>query len=288
VLAVSVNVALFTIVHDELFVLLVERGHQPYEGAWALPGGLVRPNDDPESAAIRELAEETGIHEEPGHLEQLGTYAAPDRDPRKRDVSIAYWAIEANLPTPLGGGDAGFPALVPMSKIEHRGIALAFDHERIVRDAVERTRSKLEYTTLAAKFCPPEFTISQLRRVFESIWSVELDPGNFHRQVTGKPGFLQQLEHTSKPGAGGGRPASLWSVGDAEMLASPIYRKPRAHATQPARDRDKPEEVLRRRQREPEDLQRANISDAAPETEPRPSNASLFWGCSSCQGTRPV
>ncbi len=235
--------------HDELFVLLVERRQKPFMGAWALPGGLVRPNEDPEAAAIRELAEETGIYEEPGHLEQLGTYAAPDREPGGRVVSIAYWAIEANLPPPLGADDAGFPALVPMSKIEHGGIALAFDHERIVRDAVERTRSKLEYTTLAAKFCPPEFTISQLRRVYESVWSVELDQGNFHRQVIGKPGFLQPLEHTSKPGAGGGgRPASLWSAGDTEVLESPIYRKPPAQAPQPTRTWDKDKKAERHRQ----------------------------------------
>ena len=236
--AVAVDIALFTIIGGELFVLLVERGQDPWKGAWALPGGFVRPDEDLEAAAVRELAEETGIREEPGHLEQLGTYGSPDRDPRMRVVSVAYWAIEADLPVPVGGGDAAFAALVPMSKVEHGGIALAFDHGQVLRDAIERTRSKLEYTTLAAKFCPPEFTIAQLRQVYESVWDVELDQGNFHRKIREAPGFVRQLPHSAKPGAEGGRPASLFSVGHAERLdppllrkASPTVTKPGSHAT---------------------------------------------------------
>ena len=113
----------------------------------------MRPDEDLDQAAARELAEETGLRTGSWHLEQLASYGTPDRDPRMRVVTVAYWAICAELPGLRGGGDAADALLMPVKKIESGSVRLAFDHERIVRDAVERTRSKLEYTALAAKFC---------------------------------------------------------------------------------------------------------------------------------------
>ena len=163
-----------------------------------------------------------------GHLEQLGSYGAPDRDPRMRVVSVAYWAISAALPVLRSGGDAVAAALTPVGKIERGRVRLAFDHERIVMDAVERTRSKLDYTALAAKFCPPEFTISQLRRVYEAVWNTRLDPGNFQRNVQESGAFDKRVE--AAPGAGRGRPPSLWSVRKSTVLdhppAMPLERPP--------------------------------------------------------------
>ena len=187
--AVTADVAVFTMRGGALQVLLVERGVEPYRGAWALPGGFVRIDEDLDAAAARELAEETGIDPREAHLEQLGSYGGPGRDPRMRVVTVAYWAVCANLPAPVGGSDAAYADLAPVSKIERGGIALAFDHERILRDAVERLRSKLEYTTIGSKFCPPKFTISELRKVYETVWDTSLDPGNFQRKVRGNRGF---------------------------------------------------------------------------------------------------
>ena len=181
--AVTVDVALFAIHRDALHILLVERGVEPFVGAWALPGGFVHPDEDLDAAAARELEEETGVTEEAAYLEQLRSYGSPGRDPRMRVVTIAYWGACATLPAPLGSSDAAHAELVPVSQVEEGGIELAFDHDRIVKDAVERVRAKLEYTALAARFCPPKFTISELRKVYETVWNTKLDPGNFQRKV---------------------------------------------------------------------------------------------------------
>lgn len=222
--AVTVDVVTFTIVDDQLQILLVRRGQDPFEGRWALPGGFVRDDEDLEAAALRELREETAIVARPRHLEQLGTYGTPNRDPRMRVVTVAYWAILANLPEPRGGGDAADARLFPVVMVEADALQLAFDHDKIVAEAVERIRSKLEYTTLAAQFCPPEFTITQLRRVYEAVWNARLEPANFHRKVTRSPDYLQRTGGQTGPTAGGGRPAAFYQTGEAEYVSSPIPR----------------------------------------------------------------
>lgn len=181
--AVTVDVALFAIRRDELHVLLIQRGIEPFAGAWALPGGFVQPDEGLDAAAARELAEETGVAEESVYLEQLRSYGSPGRDPRMRVVTVAYWGACAELPLPMGGSDAAEAELVPTAEIEDGDIELAFDHGVIVSDALERVRAKLEYTALAARFCASEFTISELRKVYETIWNTKLDPGNFQRKV---------------------------------------------------------------------------------------------------------
>ena len=224
--AVTVDLVTFTIVHDQLQILLVRRGQDPYEGRWALPGGFVRDDEDLEAAALRELQEETGIIAQPRYLEQLGTYGTPDRDPRMRVVTVAYWAILGNIPEPRGGGDAADADLFPVVMVEADALQLAFDHGKIIKEAVERVRSKLEYTTLAAQFCPPEFTISQLRRVYEAVWNARIEPANFHRKVTRSPDYLQPTGDRTDPTSGGGRPAAIYQTGDAAYISSPIPRSP--------------------------------------------------------------
>lgn len=189
--AVTVDIVLFTISEDALQVLLIERGVEPFRGSWALPGGFVRPDEDLDEAAARELAEETGVDSGVAYLEQLATYGAPDRDPRMRVVSVAYWAASERIPTPAGGSDAARAVLVPVSMLEEGTIELAFDHQWIAAYAVERLRAKLEYTGLAARFCGPEFTISELRRVYEAVWNTRLDPGNFQRKVRENHAFAR-------------------------------------------------------------------------------------------------
>ena len=104
--AVTVDVAVFTIRDDALHVLLIARGEEPFKAALALPGGFVKPDENLDQAAARELAEETGLRDGSWHLEQLGSYGDPDRDPRMRVVTVAYWAICADLPGLRAGGDA--------------------------------------------------------------------------------------------------------------------------------------------------------------------------------------
>ncbi|HEX7308157.1 NUDIX hydrolase [Lentzea sp.] len=214
--AVTVDLVVLTVRADELCVLLVRRGEEPFSGQWALPGGFVQVAESVGDAAVRELGEETGVSGL--FLEQLGTYGEPGRDPRMRVVSVAYLALAADLPVPVAGTDAAEAAWVPVGGVS----SLAFDHFLILRDGVERARAKLEYTPLGAEFCPAEFTVAELRRVYEIVWGVSLDPRNFHRKVTGVEGLLVATGETTS--RDGGRPAALFRRGGARVLYPPLVR----------------------------------------------------------------
>lgn len=237
--AVTVDLVVLTVRGHALCALVVRRGESPYQGRWALPGGFVRVDEDLEAAAARELTEETGLRvqgpDDPhagAHLEQLATYGDPRRDPRMRVVSVAYLVLAPDLPTPTAGGDAHSVRWTPVDTLltagdahdreEERPAPLAFDHGRILADGVERARSKIEYSSLATAFCPPEFTVGELRRVYEVVWGVALDPRNFHRKVTGTPGFLVPTGGTTT--RQGGRPAQLFRAGGATLLNPPMLR----------------------------------------------------------------
>ena len=230
--AVTVDLVVLTVRESQLCALLIRRGEEPYAGLTALPGGFVRPDESLGGAAERELAEETGLADLPVHLEQLATYGTVDRDPRMRVVSVAYLALAPDLPAPRAGGDAAdahwvpvaelLPALFPNVKPARTRPPFAFDHARILEDGVERARGKLEYTPLAAAFCPPQFTVGELRRVYEAVWGVALDPRNFHRKVTGTPGYVHPAGGTTT--RQGGRPAQLFTRGDISLLNPPMLR----------------------------------------------------------------
>ncbi|MEU5513041.1 NUDIX hydrolase [Streptomyces griseoaurantiacus] len=238
--AVTVDLVVLTVRRHALCALAVRRGESPFKGRWALPGGFVRDDEDLEQAAARELAEETGLRahgpsvpaqDNGAHLEQLATYGDPGRDPRMRVVSVAHLALAPDLPAPRPGGDAHSARWAPVEDLlrqggygqdEEQAAPLAFDHARILADGVERARSKIEYSSLATAFCPPAFTVGELRRVYEAVWGVALDPRNFHRKVTGTPGFLVPTGGTTT--RQGGRPAQLFRAGGATLLNPPMLR----------------------------------------------------------------
>jgi 8-oxo-dGTP diphosphatase len=220
--AVTVDLVVLTIRDSRLCVLTVRRGVPPFTGQLALPGGFVLPAEGLGEAAVRELAEETGLNvgsvHPSVHLEQLASYGDPARDPRLRVVTVAYLALAPGLPEPRAGSDAADAGWLPVEAADE----LAFDHDRILADGVERARAKLEYTPLATAFCPAEFTVGELRRVYEIVWGVPLDPRNFHRKVTGTPGLL---EPTGAVTAGErGRPAQVYRAGPATSLYPPMLR----------------------------------------------------------------
>ncbi|MEU8329626.1 NUDIX domain-containing protein [Micromonospora sp. NPDC048839] len=227
--AVTVDVVALTIRDGALHLLLIQRGQQPFAGHWALPGGFVQPDEDLAAGARRELAEETGLGGDRlrrVHLEQLGSYGAPDRDPRMRVVSIAHLAFAPDLPDPAAGTDADEAIWLPVTALTSR--QLAFDHGRIIDDALERARSKLEYTPLATRFLDAEFTISELRTVYETVWGHPLHAGNFHRKVLSVPGFVESTgASTERGGSRGGPRARLYRAGDARLLHPALLRPAR-------------------------------------------------------------
>jgi 8-oxo-dGTP diphosphatase len=227
--AVTVDVVALTIRGEALHLLLVRRGEPPYEGFWALPGGFVRPGEDLSAGARRELAEETGLGGDRMrrvHLEQLASYGAPDRDPRMRVVSVAHLAFAPDLPDPEPGTDADEAEWLPVAALPSR--QLAFDHEQIVRDGLDRARSKLEYSPLATRFVGDEFTISELRAVYETVWGHPLHAGNFHRKVLSVPGFVESTGATTERGGTRGGPrARLYRAGDARLLHPALLRPAR-------------------------------------------------------------
>lgn len=220
---VTVDLVILTLRGQELCVLLVERGVEPFRGARAVPGGFLNhAGEDLLDAASRELREEADLDAAGLHLEQLGTYGTPGRDPRGRVISVAYLAIAPGLPDPVAGTDAAEAEWVSAEGVLSDRVRLAFDHVRMVADGIERARGKLEHSALATAFCGATFTIAELQQVYEAVWGVRLDPRNFYRKVQKVPGFLEPAGQERKPAKG--RPARLFRAGSTSVLHPPLVR----------------------------------------------------------------
>ncbi len=215
---VAVHLVVLTIREGALHIALVERGISPHQGRYALPGGFVLPNESLEEAARRELHEETGLAIEALHFEQLATFGSVNRDPRGRVISVAYLVFVPFLGVLKAGSDAADALWINLSEVP----PLAFDHDAIAAAGVERARAKLEYATVAPKFCGPTFTIAQLRGVYEAAWGVPIDARNFSRKVLSSPGFLIEV---GRQEGKRGRPARLYRAGPAQALFPPILRE---------------------------------------------------------------
>lgn len=226
--AVTVDMVLLTVTEAGFSVLLVQRDTHPYRGFWALPGGFVGPQEDLDAAAVRRLEQEIGLGRNTAHVEQLGAFGDPARDPRMRVVSVAYLVFAPDLPAPRPGAGTRDVAWTPVDAV--RPAALAFDHARVLSAGVERARAKLEYTPLASAFCGPLFTVAELRRIYEAVWGRRLDPRNFHRKVTGTPGFLLPAGGPAPVGPDGGRPAALYRRGPTAVLSPPMLRPGRSRS----------------------------------------------------------
>ena len=176
--AVTVDCVVLGLDTADLKVLLIKRGLEPHRGAWALPGGFVLPDESLDAAARRELAEETGIAEV--FLEQLYTFGAPDRDPRGRVITVAYYALaklaDFRIAAATDAADAGWHPLGALPP-------LAFDHAAIVETAVTRLRGKVRYAPIGFELLPPRFTLTQLQRLYEIILERPLDKRNFRKKI---------------------------------------------------------------------------------------------------------
>jgi 8-oxo-dGTP diphosphatase len=214
--ALTVDLAIFTIRAGAFCVLLVQRGTEPHRGLWALPGGFVQPDESVEAATWRGLSAETGLPRFPGHLEQLRTYGDVARDPRMRVVSVAHVAFAPDLPDPTAGTGNEAARWWPVDEAP----ALAFDHGAILSDAIERVRSKLEYTTLATRFVTEPFSLADLYLVYRAVWGVAPDLPTFRRKVLSTNGFVRPAGVAPDEAS----PTLLYRRGDAELLQPAMLR----------------------------------------------------------------
>lgn len=200
--SVTVDVVIFSLVEEDLQVLLIKRKHAPFAGMWAIPGGFVRMAESLAAAAARELAEETAVTNV--YMEQLYTFGAPQRDPRTRVITVAYFALvphDAIHHRP--GDDAAETAWFSVFNLPE----LAFDHREILDYALTRLRYKLEYTAVGFQLLPDEFTLSELQRAYEIILRESLDKRNFRRKILAAD-ILEETGNKRKTGEG--RPAKLY------------------------------------------------------------------------------
>ena len=177
---------------NDLKVLLVRRDLPPFEGKWALPGGFVREDEPLDDAALRELEEETGLRKV--FLEQLYTFGQPDRDPRGRVVTVAYFALvklsDHKVRAATDARDAAWFSVGDATE-------LAFDHEAILEVAVDRLRGKVRYVPLGFELLPRKFTLTELQRMYETILERELDKRNFRKKIL-KMDLLVPLDEVQK------------------------------------------------------------------------------------------
>ena len=204
--AVTVDIVIFTIEDDDLKVLLIQRGNEPFKGKWALPGGFVEIDESLRRAAWRELKEETGVNA--AFLEQFGAFGHPDRDPRERIITIAYYSlIPAERLTIKADSDAQDARLHSMNNLPE----LATDHPKILGRAYERVKEKVHEPVIALQLVPAEFTLTELQRVHERILGVRLDKRNFRKKTLA----LNLLEPTGGERRDGPhRPAKLYRAKD--------------------------------------------------------------------------
>ena len=204
--AVSVDIVIFSVRNDQLNVLLIKRAQAPYRGEWALPGGFVNIDESLKRAAWRELKEETGVNAV--YLEQLYTFGHPERDPRERVISVAYFALIPSDKLELrAASDAEGVGWFAIDEVP----ALAFDHAKILKKALARLAAKLEYSTIAFQLMPETFTLSELQHVYEVISRVPIDKRNFRKRILA----LNVIEPTGEEKRGGAhRPAKLYRVID--------------------------------------------------------------------------
>lgn len=200
--ALTVDVVIFTLRNDRLQVLLIQRAAQPFAGMWALPGGFIEIHESLEQAAARELEEETGLTDV--FLEQLYTYGNPDRDPRGRVITVAFYALipsDAHIRS-HGGSDAAQANWFVVDNLPK----LAFDHNEIVNYALRRLRYKLEYSAVGFQLLPGEFTLSKIQHMYELVLGEKLDKRNFRRRILA----AGIIEPTTRFSSGEGRPARLY------------------------------------------------------------------------------
>jgi 8-oxo-dGTP diphosphatase len=189
--AVATDCVIFGFDGIKLHVLLIERGAEPYKGMWAFPGGFLQMEEDAEQGALRELKEETDLTAQ--YIEQFYTFSDPHRDPRERIISIAYYAL-VKIQEVKGGDDAAKAQWFAIDEIPR----LAFDHDRILRKAMEKLRERIHFQPIGFELLPEKFTLKELQMLYEAILGVQFDRRNFAKKMLHFE-LLNQLDETVWP-----------------------------------------------------------------------------------------
>ena len=189
--AVTTDCVIFGCDGERVQVLLIERGIEPYKGRWAFPGGFLKIDETAEEGALRELKEETGL--EGAYMEQFHTFSAPERDPRERVITIAYYAL-VKIQEVKGGDDAASARWFPLDDIP----SLAFDHDYILRMATQRLREQIHFQPIGFELLPEKFTLKELQLLYESILGINFDRRNFAKKMMHLE-ILTDLEETIWP-----------------------------------------------------------------------------------------
>ncbi len=198
--SVTVDVVIFSLVADDLRVLLVKREAPPFAGMWALPGTFVRLDESLGDTAVRALTNKTGVRDV--YTEQLYTFGRPDRDPRTRVITVAYFAL-IPYDSVVQQAEGETTEWFSLSQLPD----LAFDHAEILAYALTRLRYKLEYTAVGFQLLPDVFTLSELQKAYEIILDEKLDKRNFRRKIL-TADILEETGEKKKEGEG--RPAKLY------------------------------------------------------------------------------
>ena len=191
--AVTTDCVIFGFDGSELQVLLIERGIEPFKGKWAFPGGFLNMDETAGEGALRELKEETGL--ENAYIEQFNTYSDPGRDPRERVITIAHYAL-VRIQEVKGGDDAAKAQWLPIDEVPQ----LAFDHDKILRDAMRKLRERIHFEPIGFELLPEKFTMRDLQILYESILGVKFDRRNFAKKMMHYE-LLNQLDETVRPTA---------------------------------------------------------------------------------------
>ena len=191
--AVTTDCVIFGFDGSELQVLLIERGIEPFKGKWAFPGGFLNMDETAGEGAMRELKEETGL--ETAYIEQFNTYSEPGRDPRERVITIAHYAL-VRIQEVKGGDDAAKAQWFPIDEVPQ----LAFDHDKILRDAMRKLRERIHFEPIGFELLPEKFTMRELQILYESILGVKFDRRNFAKKMMHYE-LLNQLDETVRPTA---------------------------------------------------------------------------------------
>lgn len=189
--AVTTDCVIFGFGGERLQVLLIERGIEPYKGKWAFPGGFLKMDETAEEGARRELKEETGL--DGAYMEQFHTFSAPERDPRERVITIAYYAL-VKIQEVKGGDDAASARWFPLDDIP----SLAFDHDYILRMATQRLREQIHFQPIGFELLPEKFTLKELQLLYEAILGINFDRRNFSKKMMHLE-ILTDLEETVWP-----------------------------------------------------------------------------------------